>query len=208
LLFKTGQAASMPFGIAGFCRSEPGYSRPDIQLMATPTAMNARPWFPGVRGGAGHFISTGGLHLRPQSRGTVRLRSADPHAAPMVDFHLLEAAEDRVALRRCVQVMREWMGAEAATQLVGDEVLPGPEVRSDAEIDAYVRSSAGISHHPVGTCAMGTSDDAVVDAQLRVRGLEGLRVVDASIMPTIVAGNTNAPTMMIAEKAADLIRAH
>ncbi|HUO37014.1 MAG TPA: GMC oxidoreductase, partial [Mycobacterium sp.] len=89
---------------------------------------------------------------------------------------------------------------------VGAEVMPGPLVQTDAQIDAYVRANAGISHHPVGTCAMGTSEAAVVDGQLRVRGIERLRVVDASIMPNIVGGNTNAPTMMIAEVAADLIR--
>lgn len=205
MLFKSGPAAGMPFGLAGFCRTDAASDRPDTQLMATPTAMNARPWFPLVRAGAGHFISTGGLALHPRSRGVVRLRSADPHAPPLIRFSLLEAAADREALRRCVQVLRAWMSTKAAGTHVAEEVLPGPAVRTDAEIDAYVRASAGISHHPVGTCAMGVGDDAVVDAELRVRGIERLRVVDASVMPRIVGGNTNAPTIMIAEKAADLI---
>ncbi len=205
-LFRTGPAASMPFGVAGFCRSRTANARPDLQLMATPTAMNARPWFPLLRPGVGHFVSTGGLFLHPQSRGSVGLRSADPRAPPAIRFGLLEAEADRAALRRCVRVLREWMATRAAAPHVGEEVMPGPAVRTDAEIDAYVRSSAGISHHPVGTCAMGIDEEAVVDAELRVRGLERLRVVDASVMPRIVGGNTNAPTMMIAEKAADLIR--
>ena len=205
-LFGNGPASGMPFGIAGFCRSHPECDRPDIQLMATPTAMHARPWFPMLRPGVGHFISTGGLALHPRSRGSVRLRSADPHAPPRIHFSLLEDPADRLALRQCVQTLRSWMGTSAAARLVGAEVMPGPLVQTDAQIDAYVRANAGISHHPVGTCAMGTSEAAVVDGQLRVRGIDRLRVVDASIMPNIVGGNTNAPTMMIAEVAADLIR--
>jgi choline dehydrogenase len=205
MLFKTGTAASMPFGIEGYCRSEAGLDRPDVQLMATPVAMHARPWFPLLRPGVGHFISAGGLQLHPQSRGVVRLRSADVYAAPEIRFNLLAADADRAALRRCVQIIRAWLGAKAAARLVGPEVMPGPGVRTDAELDAYVRQGAGISHHPAGTCAMGNSAGSVVDAQLRVHGLEGLRVADASVMPTIVGGNTNAPTMMIAEKAADMI---
>jgi choline dehydrogenase len=205
ILFKSGTAASMPFGIEGYCRSEAGLDRPDVQLMATPVAMHARPWFPLLRPGVGHFISAGGLHLHPLSRGVVRLRSADAYAAPEICFNLLAADADRIALRRCVQIIRAWLGSKAAARLVGAEVMPGPDVRSDAELDAYVRNGAGISHHPVGTCAMGNSPESVVDAQLRVHGLERLRVADASVMPTIVGGNTNAPTVMIAEKAADMI---
>jgi choline dehydrogenase len=205
-LFRTGPAASMPFGLAGFCRSAPTCDRPDIQLMATPTAMHARPWLPLLRPGVGHFISTGGLALHPKSRGSVRLASADPHARPRIHFGLLDHPSDRVTLRQCVRILRAWMNTKAASGLAGEELVPGPAVQSDEEIDAYVRENAGISHHPVGTCAMGTTPDAVVDAELRVRGLNALRVVDASVMPSIVGGNTNAPTMMIAEKASDLIR--
>ena len=206
MLFGNGPAASMPFGIAGFCRSALTCDRPDIQLMATPTAMHARPWLPLLRPGVGHFFSSGGLQLHPSSRGTVQLRSADPRTPPRIRFGLLEQPTDRLALRSCVRIMRSWMNTKAAACLVGEEVSPGSAVRTDAEIDAYVRQNVGISHHPVGTCAMGTTADAVVDRELQVRGLQDLRVVDASVMPLIVGGNTNAPTMMIAEKAADLIR--
>jgi len=204
-LFKTGDAATMPFGIAGFCRTDPSIDRPDIQLMVTPTAMHARPWFPLIRPGVGHFFSAGGLQLHPESRGTVRLRSSDPADAPIIQFNLLSAQRDRDVVRECVHWMRHLMSTAAAQRLVNTEILPGPAVRTAAEIDAYVRANAGISHHPVGTCAMGVGSDAVVDAELRVHGLDGLRVVDASVMPNIVGGNTNAPTIMIAEKAADLI---
>ena len=206
MLFRSGTAASMPFGLAGFCRSAASCDRPDIQLMATPTAMHARPWFPLLRPGVGHFISAGGLALHPKSRGSVRLASVDPHARPRIQFGLLDDPADRRTLRDCVRIMRAWMNTQAASQLVGEEILPGATVQTDEEMDAYVRQNAGISHHPVGTCAMGTTTDAVVDSELRVRGLQGLRVVDASIMPSIIGGNTNAPTMMIAEKVSDLIR--
>jgi choline dehydrogenase len=166
----------------------------------------ARPWFPGWRGGAGHEFSVGALLLRPDSRGSVTLRSADPTAAVRILCRYLESGADRAALRGYVRFCREFFATPPAARLVAAELAPGAAAVSDADLDAYVRSTLASGAHPTGTCAMGIGPDAVVDPQLRVHGLEGLRVVDASVMPDVPSGNTNAPTIMIAERAADLIR--
>jgi choline dehydrogenase len=139
--------------------------------------------------------------LHPRSRGWVKLRSADPKDKPLIQFNLLQAEEDRAALRRYIEFTRDFFATQPAAGLVSREALPGP----DAEIDAFVRSRVGTAMHPTSTCAMGVGADAVLDAELRVRGVSGLRVIDCSSMPTIPGGNTNIPAIMIAEKAADLI---
>ncbi len=133
------------------------------------------------------------------------LRSADPKAPPRILLNLLQAEEDRRGLRDIVRFARRFFATPPAAGLVAAEQFPGPGIQSDAEIDAHLRKTIGTAMHPTSTCAMGNGPDAVVDGQLRVRGLEGLRIADASVMPTIVGGNTNAPTIMIAEKAVDLI---
>jgi len=143
--------------------------------------------------------------LRPDSRGTVQLASPDPFDSPAIDPCYLEAETDRRAMRDGVRVVRAILAQPAFQPYRGPELTPGPEVRTDAEIDAWIRASAETIYHPVGTCRMGADAEAVTDEALRVRGVEGLRVVDASVMPTLVGGNTNAPTIMIAEKASDLI---
>jgi choline dehydrogenase len=145
--------------------------------------------------------------LRPESRGHVGLRSDDPFDDPTIFAHYLAAEEDRRALRAGVDIVREVVGQKALSGIRGAEFEPGAAVAGDADIEAWMRRAAETIYHPVGTCRMGLPDDArsVVDASLRVMGLPGLRVVDASVMPTLVGGNTNAPTIMIAEKAADMI---
>jgi choline dehydrogenase len=145
--------------------------------------------------------------LRPESRGRVGLRSADPMDHPAIFANYLATEEDRRAVREGVKMMRDVARQNALDPYRGDELNPGPAVQSDADIDAWIRRTAETIYHPVGTCKMGAEGDsmAVVDAELKVRGLAGLRVIDASVMPTLVGGNTNAPTIMIAEKAADMI---
>jgi len=198
-------STQLPVTSFAFMRTRDGLDRPDIKANIYPTRLDARVWFPGIRRGAGHAMSVFAVLLRPESRGTVRLRSADPAAPPEIRINMFQDARDLATMRRTIHMLRDFFAAKPLGELVGGEIMPGASVRSDAEIDAYHRQSAVLAHHASCTCAMGTGDDAVVDPELRVRGIEGLRVADASVMPRVVGGNTNAPVIMIAEKAADLI---
>ena len=148
-------------------------------------------------------------NLRPTSRGTVRIRSPDPQAAPAINCRYLSTPEDRKVAADSVRLTRRISAQPALARYAPEEFLPGPQFESDAEL-AHAAGNIGTTiFHPVGTCKMGKADDpsAVVDSRLRVRGLAGLRVVDASIMPTITSGNTNSPALMIAERGAEMIRA-
>jgi choline dehydrogenase len=206
LLFRSGPIAGLPVSAQGFVRTRADLDRPDLQMLISPVSMLARPWFPGWRAGAGHVFSVACVLLHPASRGCVSLRSADPTAAPRILLNLLQAPEDRAALIRSIRFVRRFFATAAARGLVRDETLPGETLQSDAELEGFIRANVRTAMHPAGSCAMGLTDAAVVDAQLRVRGLTGLRIADASVMPTIIGGNTNAPVIMIGEKAADLIR--
>jgi choline dehydrogenase len=149
-----------------------------------------------------------GLHmcaLRPESRGFVALKSTNPNDAPLIQPNSLSAEADLRTLRQAVKIARKVVAQPAFDTYRGEELNPGAAVQSDDEIDDFIRRTAITIYHPVGTAKMGQDDMSVVDATLKVRGIEGLRVVDASVMPTLVGGNTNAPTIMIAEKASDLI---
>jgi choline dehydrogenase len=205
-LFGTGPIGQSPMSIQGFVRSDAAQARPDLQFQIVHSSYLARPWFPGWRKGAGHHFSTGALLLDPDSRGSVELRSADPADAPRIRLNFLSTEEDRRRLRAGIRFTRRFFGTAPASDLVAAETGPGLAVASDDEIDAWLRATAISGAHQSCTCAMGTGDDAVLDAELRVRGVDGLRVVDASSMPKVVRGNTNAPVIMIAEKAADMIR--
>ena len=143
--------------------------------------------------------------LRPESRGTIKLASADPFEAPAIDPNYLATEEDRRAMRESVKMIRDVCGQDSLKPYTSTEMMPGESVKSDEEIDRFIRQHGETIYHPVGTVAMGTGDDSPVDGDLRVRGVERLRVIDASVMPTLIGGNTNAPTIMIAEKASDLI---
>jgi choline dehydrogenase len=206
LLFRSGPIADLPVSAQGFVRTHADLDRPDLQMLVSPVSMLARPWFPGWRAATGHVFSVACVLLHPASRGLVSLRSADPTAAPRLLLNLLQAPEDRVAFRRIIRFVRRYFATTAAQELVREETLPGETLQSDAELDAFVRANVRTAMHPAGSCAMGVDATAVVDAQLRVRGIEALSIADASVMPTIIGGNTNAPVIMIAEKAADLIR--
>ena len=200
-----GVMGDLPVGAQGFLRTREGLDRPDVQMLINPVAMDARIWFPGWRARKGDYVSLSNVLLHPESRGTVTLRSADPRDKPKIRFNLLSAEADRAAFRRFVKFTRKFFAQPDAAAMVKTELLPGPAVQSDDQIDAYVRQRIGTAMHPTSSCAMGDGPEAVVDAELRVHGVAGLRVVDCSIMPVIVGGNTNAPAIMIAEKAADLI---
>jgi choline dehydrogenase len=205
MLFRTGPIAGLPVSAQGFVRTSPELNKPDLQMLVSPVSMLARPWFPGWRAGAGHVLSVACVLLHPASRGRVSLRSADPAAAPRILLNLLQAPEDRRAFTRILRFARRFFATDEAQKVVRNELIPGARLQSDAELEGFARANVRTAMHPTGSCAMGVGDDAVLDAQLRVRGIEGLRVADASAMPAIVGGNTNAPVIMIAEKAVDLI---
>ena len=202
----SGVVGALPVGAQGFIRTRDQTDRPDLQLLISPIAMDAKVWFPGWRKPRGHAFSVASVLLHPESRGWVKLRSADPRDKPLIQFNLLQAESDRAAFRRYVRFTRTFFAMPPAAGLVSREVMPGLGVQSDAEIDAFVRSRIGTAMHPTSTCAMGTGADAVLDTDLKVRGVSGLRVVDCSSMPRIPGGNTNIPAIMVAEKAVDLIR--
>ncbi|WP_397450953.1 choline dehydrogenase [Pseudomonas sp. NA-150] len=199
-----GPAASNHFEAGAFIRSRAGVEHPDLQLTFMPLA---------VQPGSVDLVPAHAFQIhidlmRPTSLGSVTLNSADPHQPPRILFNYLQTEQDRADMRAGARLVREIIDQPAMAAFKGDELVPGPEAQSDAELDAWARRVTETGYHASGTCKMGPSDDpeAVVDPQLRVHGLEGLRVVDASIMPIIVSGNTNAPTVMIAEKASDMIR--
>ncbi|MBO9574478.1 MAG: GMC family oxidoreductase N-terminal domain-containing protein [Sphingobium sp.] len=199
-----GTMAQSPMSIQGFLRSSAAQARPDWQFQIVHSSYAATPWFPGWRKPAGHQFSLGVLLLNPESRGSIALASPDPAALPRVQLNFLHEQGDVVRLREAVRFMRRFMTTQPATEIVGAELAPGgdpAEKDSDAAIDGWNRATVMSGGHAACTCAMGD----VVDAQLRVNGIAGLRVADASVMPNIIRGNTNAPTIMIAEKAADMI---
>lgn len=187
-------------------KTRPGLDRSDVQLLCSPIALTADLWFPGLKKPGKHAFYITTCLLRQKSRGRVSLRSADPTDKPVIRMNLLEDPDDVRTLRDALREVRRIYRTEPQAELTGTEMIPGTAFQSDEEIDGMLRENVAITHHPVGTCRMGRDDMAVVDPELRVRGIERLRVADASVMPNIIGGNTNAPTLMIAEKAADLIR--
>ena len=205
-LFGTGDFATQALTALAFVRSRPELERPDIQLFFNSVRMDAKIWFPGIGEPQQHMLEGYPSLNYPESRGDVRLASTDPRDPPRIRLNFLSTEGDRATARACIRWVRRFYETKPLADLIVRETSPGASVTSDADLDAFTRASAEVGHHPVGTCAMGTGPQSVVDPQLRVRGIERLRVVDASIMPSVPGGNTNAPTIMIAERAADLIR--
>lgn len=205
-LFGTGLLAHQSNSAHAEIRSVPGLEQPDLQVYFNPVRPDAKPWFPGIGKRQEHRVSAVVCLLRPDSRGWMRLRSADPADKPRITLNLMAERSDVDTLVRSMKIMRELYATPPLSDLVANEVTPGPAVESDAEIEAHLRRNLMTSHHAVGTCAMGFGSHSVVDPRLRVHGVEGLRVCDAAIMPTVPGGNTNAPAIMVGEKAADLVR--
>ncbi len=201
LLFKTGPVTSTLFETGGFWYADPDARSPDIQFhLGLGTGIEA-----GVAQMRNPGVTLNSAFLRPRSRGTVRLASADPAAAPLIDPNYWADPYDRQCALKGLRLAREIMRQPALKPFVLAERLPGPGLESDEELAQYAYRSCKTDHHPVGTCAMGSGEGAATTPDLRLRGLDGLRVVDASVMPFVPSCNTNAPTIMVAEKAADMI---
>ena len=198
--FGTGKLTSNVAEVGGFLRSDPSVEVPDLQLHFVVTLLDDH----GRKLHLGHGYSCHVCLLRPKSRGRVGLHSANPMAAPLIDPGFLSEEEDMDRMVRGFRLMREILSAPALQAYRGKD-LYSEDVETDEAIRKAIRQRADTVYHPVGTCRMGQDELAVVDAELRVHGIQGLRVVDASIMPNIVSGNTNAPTIMIGEKASDMI---
>jgi len=204
LLTRRGPGASNHFESAGFVRSSTEAAYPDVQYHFLPAAVR----YDGTRPAEAHGFQAHVGPMRSASRGRVRLHSDDPGAAPRIVFNYLSHDQDWQDFRRCIRLTREIFAQPAFAPFADAELSPGADVRTDAELDAFVAREAESAYHPCGTCRMGdrADEDAVVDPECRVIGVEGLRVVDSSIFPHITNGNLNAPTIMVAERAADLIR--
>lgn len=182
-------------------RTRPELERPNIQLVFLPVRLDAKLWYPfGKR--QSHVLSVMVMQLHPESRGTVELRSSDPLAKPRIDLNLLSTPTDFADIRDGIAAVRKIFAASPLRDMVETEIAPG----SDADLDDFIRSNLKITQHPSGTCRMGEDPGAVVDSDLRVKGISGLRVVDASVMPTVPGANINAAVIMVAERASDLIR--
>ncbi|MGE3150733.1 MAG: GMC oxidoreductase, partial [Pseudorhodoplanes sp.] len=189
------------FEAAGYIPTDPAMTRPDVQICFVPLMANTD----GSSVIHGHGYTATVLILRPKSRGALTLRSADPRQHPLIRVNYLQDSDDLRPLREGLRRARHILSQKAFDSLRGEELAPGNDVQSDAEIDAFSRATGKSSHHLCGTCRMGEDDQAVVDSKGRVRGLEGLRVVDASIIPSIPSANINAPVIMMAEKLSDAI---
>ncbi len=201
LLTREGPLASNVFESVAFLRSDPALAKPDVQFVFQPARrLTTRLPFP-----VGHGYAISPVALYPKSRGTLRLASADPRAAPLIDPRLLAEEGDIDPLVRAVGIARRAFAAPSFAKYHGVEVAPGPAVQSDAEIAQFIRSAAYTVHHPCGTARMGRADDpaSVVDPDLKVLGIAGLRVADASVFPLLIGGNSNAAAVMVGERAAD-----
>jgi 4-pyridoxate dehydrogenase len=204
--FGTGPGTVVPGGLHAFVKTRPELAVPDIEFMFRGAPAATHLWFPLIRAA---YVDGYGIRptlLHPDSRGEIRLRSADPREAPRIVYNFFSAPDDLPRLREGVKRARDVAYQKPMAPYRGAETSPGEGVKTDAEIDAWIRSSAITAHHPCGTCTMGTGPDTVTDPQLRVHGVEHLRVADACVMPDLVSAHINACVLMIAEKAADLIR--
>ncbi len=204
-LFGTGPATVVPGGLHAFIKTRPELAVPDIEFMFRGTSHHPHLWFPFIRKA---FVDGFGIRptlLHPDSRGEILLRSSNPFDPPRIRYNFFTAPNDLPTLRTGFKLARKLVYQKALDPYRGVEINPGEQVQSDAEIDAWLRKSVITAHHPCGTCPMGTTPDTVVDPQMRVHGIEGLRVVDASAMPDLVSAHINACVLMMAEKASDMI---
>ena len=201
--FKSGLGATNHFESCAFIRSDAGVKWPDIQYHFLPAAMR----YDGTPSLKGHGFQVHVGPNKPKSRGMVHIKSTDPAEPPSIQFNYMQHSEDVAKWRNCIRLTREIIGQPAMDEYRGQELQPGLEIQTDEQIDAWVKDNVESAYHPCGTCKMGTDNDpmAVVDTECRVIGLEGLRVVDASVFPTVTNGNINAPTIMVAERASGMI---
>jgi 4-pyridoxate dehydrogenase len=206
--FGSGLSADLPGGVMAFLKSPLAEDLPDLQLLFAAAPQAATPYLPPFAKPYADSFGCRAVVLRPESRGRLELASADPRQPVRIRQNFLATDRDWETLRAGLRLVREIGNQPALAQYNAGEILPGAGSQSDAEIDAHIRATAITVHHPLGTCKMGRPSDpmAVVDPELKVLGVDALRVVDASVMPDLVGGNINAPVIMIAEKAADLIR--
>jgi choline dehydrogenase-like flavoprotein len=204
-LFGTGPGTVVPGGLHAFVKTRPELAVPDIEFMFRSAPLKAHLWFPGV---VAPYLDGFGIRptlLHPESRGTVRLRSADPRDPPRIHYNFFSVRQDLANLVEGVRRARDVMYQPQLDPYRGTETMPGVDVKTDTQFETWIRKVALTAHHPAGTCKMGTDPQAVVDPALRVRGIDRLRVVDASVMPDMVSAHINACVFMIAEKGSDLI---
>jgi choline dehydrogenase len=204
LLFRKGPLTSNVAEGVAFLKTKPDLMVPDIELLFAPSFFLEH----GFANPPGHGFTIGVVLLHPESKGRLKLRTTNPTDAPAIDPNYLASEQDVQVMIEGLRRARTIAQAKALDAYRGEEFLPGASVESDADLAEYLRERSETLYHPVGTCKMGEDPQAVVDPELRVRGVEGLRVVDASVIPTIISGHTNAPSIMIAEKASDLIKGH
>jgi len=203
--FGKGSAVDFPGGLTGFTKIDPESDVPDIQLLFNGAPINAHPWFSGIKPVWRDGFGCRAVLLHPESRGSLKLVSADPKKLMHLRQNFLATEQDRWLLREGFKLCRELSGQSALGDYRGEEFLPGADMKTDNQIDAHIRATGVTVHHPCGTCRMGSDESSVVDAELKVRSVERLRVADASVMPDLISGNIHAPVLMIAEKAADLV---
>jgi choline dehydrogenase len=201
-LFRRGPLTMAPSQLGCFAKSDPSRDTPDLQYHIQPLSLDrfGEPLHPFPA------FTASVCNLRPTSRGSVRIKSSDPRAQPAIRPNYLSTPEDRATAAASIRLTRRICAAEPLARYITEEFRPGPQIQSDTDLVKAAGDIGTTIFHPVATCRMGDDPLAVVDPRLRVRGIDALRVVDAAIMPTITSGNTNAPTIMIAEKAADMIR--
>ena len=205
-LFGTGPATMIPAQTQGYIKSSPELEVPDLEFMLRGAPNSAGPYIPFVQKPYADSFGIDPVILHPESRGTIRLQSADPRAKVRIQYNYFTAPADIAKMRAGFRMAREIGNQPALDPYRGDELAPGADVTSDADIDAHLRRTSTTVSHPVSTCRMGTDENSVVDPELRVRGISSLRVVDASVFPDLVSAHTNAAVIMIAERASDLIR--
>jgi 4-pyridoxate dehydrogenase len=205
-LLRDGPATTLPLALIAFLQSAPGLEAPDLEFMIGAPPFEAKPWLPGWTPPIPDFMGIRPVLLHPQSHGTVTLCSADPAAPVRIANNFLSVPEDIATLRRGFHLGRDLAHQPPLDRYRGALAAPGPEVTSEADIDAWIRATVITVNHPLGTCAMGNGNDAVLQPDLTVRGVEGLRVVDASALPDMPSAHINAIVMMLAERASDLIR--
>ena len=207
-IFGDGFATAMPGPVMAFLKSDPTLLQPDIQFLTRFVPPESQPWFPGYRTRPKDAFMCRPVILHPESRGYVKLNSSNPLDPIAIHGNFLSTQRDRDTLRTGFEMVRDVASQKSLDPFRGVENNPGPDCRTRKQIDAFIRRTAWTVHHPLGTCKMGAENDetAVVDPNLRVRGVENLRVVDASVMPDMPGGNINSPVIAIAERAADLIR--